>query len=93
MRKALEIHYWCLSRGNHKGTFVERYNRFLNKTQVIASNDRGTHSVYIKNVKTSQYALDVNLMPTPTLNTTKNANLFQYLRDVSTESKFALSIV
>ena len=28
MCKALNIHYWCLSRGNHKGNSVERYHRF-----------------------------------------------------------------
>ena len=116
--KALNIHYWCLSRGNHKGNSMKRYHRFLNKPQTIASNDRGTHSVYIKNANTSQYLwnsahiedtnvtrcmtaigrdfrfhLDVNLMPTSTLNNTDNANLFQYLRDMSTESAFALLIM
>jgi hypothetical protein len=35
---------------------VERYHRFLNKTQTIAGQDRGTHQVFTKNAKTSQYA-------------------------------------
>ena len=47
--------YWCLSRGN-RGNSVESYHRFLNKTQAIAGNDRGTHEVYFQNAKTSQYA-------------------------------------
>ena len=53
MCEALGITYWCLSRGNHRGNSVERYHRFLNKTQAIAGNDRGTHKVYIQNAKTS----------------------------------------
>ena len=118
MCKKLRLHYWCLSRGNHKGNSVERYHRFLNKTQTINGNDRGTNTCYIENAKTSQYAwnsapiddtdvprilaaigrkfrfpLDVDLSPTPTLNSETNNNLFSYLRDVSTDSKFALSVL
>ena len=118
MCKKLNIHCWVLSRGNHKGNSVEHYHRFINKTQAIAGNDRGTHSIFANNAKTSQYAwnsspidgtditrsmaaigrdfrfpLDVNLTPTPTLNSSSNASLFQYLRDVSLESKFAVSIL
>ena len=52
----LKITCWLLARGNHKGLSVERYHRFLNKTQTIAGNDRGTHAVFIQNSKTSQYA-------------------------------------
>ena len=47
----LGITYWCLSRGNHRGNSVERYHRFLNKTQAIAGNDRVTHDVYLQNAK------------------------------------------
>ena len=52
----VKIHYWCLSRGNHKGNSVERYHRFLNKTQAIVGNDRGTNSTFEQNAKVSQYA-------------------------------------
>jgi len=118
MCEALSIIYWCLSRGNHRGNSVERYHRFLNKTQAIAGNDRGTHQVYIQNAQTSQYAwnsapvdntdiirsmvavgrafrfpLDVSLSPSPILNTASNSTLFNYLRDVSTDAKFSLSIL
>ena len=118
MCNALSITYWCLSRGNHRGNSVERYHRFLNKTQAIAGNDRGTHQVYIQNAKTSQYAwnsapidntdiirsmvavgrafrfpLDVSLSPSPILNTESNSTLFNYLRDVSTDAKFSLSVL
>ena len=48
----LGVTYWCLSRGNHKGNSVEKYHRFLNKTQAISGNDRGTHDVCILNAKT-----------------------------------------
>ena len=56
MCKALGTTFWALSRGNHKGNSAERYHRFLNKTQAINGNDRGTHKIFIQNAKTSQYA-------------------------------------
>ena len=52
MCEKLNVNFWC--RGNHRGKSFEYYHRFLNKTQVIAGNDRGTTSVIIKNAKTSQ---------------------------------------
>ena len=36
MCKLLKLIFWPLSRGNHKGNSVERYHRFLNKTQTIS---------------------------------------------------------
>lgn len=56
MCKILKIHFWPLSRGNHKGLIVEKYHRFLNKTQTIAGNERGTHLTILQNAKLSQYA-------------------------------------
>ena len=56
MCKALKMIFWPLARGNHKGMGVERYHRFINKTQTIVGNDRGTHETFIQNAKTSQYA-------------------------------------
>ena len=53
---ALKIHLWPLARGNHKGLTVERYHGFLNKTQTITRQDRGTHLSILQNAKTSQYA-------------------------------------
>ena len=46
-----KIHYWCLSRGNHQGNLFEHYHRFLNKTQTISGNDRGTNKLFIDDVK------------------------------------------
>ena len=46
----LKIIVWPLARGNHKGLSVERYHRFLNKTQTIVGNDRGTHLSFLENV-------------------------------------------
>ena len=37
MCTVLKIHYWYLSRGNHKGNSVESYFHFLDKTQAIAT--------------------------------------------------------
>ena len=48
--------FWPLSRGNHKALGVEKYHRFLNKTQTIVSQDSGTHHSFHENSKTSQYA-------------------------------------
>ena len=97
---------------------MERYHRFLNKTQAIAGTDRGTHSAILQNAKTSQYAwnsapidntdiarskaaigrefrfpLDVELSPTPNFNNVHNSALFAYLRNVSTDSDFAVSVL
>lgn len=59
------VHYdvYCISSyilvprfmGNHQGNSVERYNRFINKTQVIIGNDCDIHTLYLKNAKTSHY--------------------------------------
>ena len=54
--KAINIVFWPLSRGNHKGLSVKRYHRFLNKTQTNVGQDTGSHHSFIKNSKTSQYA-------------------------------------
>jgi len=48
--------YWPIARGNHKGLSVERYHRFLNKSQTIAGQARGTHLTILQNAKLSQYA-------------------------------------
>ena len=56
MCRALGLKCWPLSRGNHKGNSVEKYQRFLDKTQTIVGEDRGTHHSFIENSKTSQYA-------------------------------------
>ena len=37
MYKVLNITLWPLAHGNHKGNSVEKYHRFLNKTQTISS--------------------------------------------------------
>ena len=56
MCKILKITHWGLSRGNHKGNAVEKYHRFLNKTQTIHGNDKGKHEVFFQNAKISQFA-------------------------------------
>ena len=54
--KLLKLIFWLLSRGDHKGNSVERHYIFLNKTQTISGQDRGTHEMFHQNIKTSQYA-------------------------------------
>ena len=56
MCKQLKIMFWPIARGNHKGLSVERYHRFLNKSQTIAGQSRGTHLTIFQNAKLSQYA-------------------------------------
>ena len=55
MCNALDIKLWPLARGNHKGLLVEKYHRFLNKTQAIIGAETGTHMSFLQNYKTSQY--------------------------------------
>ena len=55
MCQSLKSTFWPLARGNHKGNSVERYHRFLNKTQTIIGQDRNTNEVFHQNAKTSQY--------------------------------------
>ena len=56
MCNTLGLKLWALSRSNHKGLSVERYHRFLNKTQTIVGQYKGTQHSIIENCKTSQYA-------------------------------------
>ena len=51
--KALVFQFWPLLRGSHKGNSVEKYHRFLNKTQTIVGQDRDTHHSFVENSKTS----------------------------------------
>ena len=61
MRTALKIQPWPLAQGNHKVLSVEKYHIFLNKSQTIVGQDRGTHLSFLNNAKTSQY--DFNSAP------------------------------
>ena len=54
MCKLLNLTFWPLSHGNHKGNSVEHYYSFLNKNQTIIGQDRGTHEIFHHNIKTSQ---------------------------------------
>ena len=56
MCKCLQITLWNLASSNNKGNSVEKYHRFLNKTQAIVGKNRGSHDVLILDAKTSQYA-------------------------------------
>ena len=56
MCRILRIRCWQISRRNHKGNSVGKYHHFKKKTQVISGQDRGSHTVFIQNTKTSQYA-------------------------------------
>ena len=51
MCKCLQIKFWPLSHGRHKGNSVEKYHQFLNKKQAIAGQDSGSHDVFIRNRK------------------------------------------
>ena len=56
MCTALNIHFWPLARGNHKGLLVERQYHYLNKTQTIAGQDHVKHLSILQNAKFSQFA-------------------------------------
>ena len=53
MCEILKVYFWPLSRGNHKGNSVEQYHEFLNKTQAIVGQARGTYSTFCQNIMTS----------------------------------------
>ena len=53
--KFLQITFMILECGNHKGNSVEKYHRFVNKTQSIAEQDHGSNYIFFQNAKTSQY--------------------------------------
>ena len=114
----LKTNYWCMERRNHRSNLVERYHRYLNKTQAIAGNDQCTNIVIIQNAKASQYAwnsvpidntditgsmaavgkefrfpLDVELSSTSVLNNVHNSALFQYLRNIWSDSVFTTSVL
>ena len=55
MCTSLGIIYQLLVHEDNKGTRVEKYHHFLNKTHAIAGQDRGTHYIFLHNVKTSEY--------------------------------------
>ena len=54
MCEAIELNYWCFSRGNHRGNSVEIFY-FFNKTQAPTGTDRGAYNVVLQNAKTGQY--------------------------------------
>ena len=58
MCKHLKINYWCLSQGNYHGNSVECYHRFLDKTQTISGNDRGTNIVIKQNAKNKSISME-----------------------------------
>ena len=43
-----------------KKTSVEKYHRFINKTQAIVGQDKGTHDAFLQNTKTSKYTWNSN---------------------------------
>ena len=77
MFNALNIHFWLLAQGNHKGLLFERYHHYLNKTQTIAEKDRGTHLSILRNAKMSQYVWNI----TPINNTDVPCSLSAFGRE------------
>ena len=51
----LDLIFCPLIRGNYKGNIVDKYQRFLNKTQTNVGEERDTHESFVENSKTSQY--------------------------------------
>ena len=56
MCAALGVIYLPLARGNHKFISIEKYHRFLNKTNAIAGQYIETYDVFLQNVKIFHYA-------------------------------------
>ena len=47
MRDALNLNHDVLAKRNHKGLTVEHFYRFLNKSVIIAAEDRGTNDIFV----------------------------------------------
>ena len=43
--------FWHLARDNHKRNSVEKYHRFINKTQTILSADIGPHFFFFEELQ------------------------------------------
>ena len=56
MCKFLTIKLHTLSKGNHKGQLVERFNKYLNKAVKIALNDRSDNKSWVEAALLSIYA-------------------------------------
>ena len=80
--KCLQITFWNLSHINHKLNSVENCHRFLNKTQAISGQDRGSHGVYIQNAKTYQYTCNSDPID--------DANVIHSIADFGVEFIFSL---
>ena len=78
------IHFCPLYRDKHKGNNTERSHRFLNKTQTIGGNDRGTQKCFLKNAKTTQFAWNSAPMD--------NTNITRSVPTVGRDFKFPLDI-
>ena len=84
MYTALKIHLRPQAQGNHKGILVEKCHRFLNKTQTIMGQDRGSRLYILQNPKTSQYAWNSTLIET--------TEISQSLVEVTREFRLPLDI-
>ena len=82
--------------GNDRGTHDVYIQN--TKTSQYAWNSALIDSTYVTRSMTAigrmlRFPLNVDLSPTPILNTETNSSLFDYLRDVSTDSTFSLAIL
>ena len=78
----LQIHFWTLSWGNHKGNITLQYHRFLNKTHKIWGNNCGTYQWFLENAKTTQFAWNSS--------TIDNTDILRSLPAVGREFKLPL---
>ena len=56
-------------------------------------NNTDIQRIYVAVGRTFRFLLDVKLSPAPALNSVNNGGLFSYLRNVATDSNFALSVL
>ena len=52
----LQLNKYELSKGNHQAMLVERFNKYLNKTMKIFTNERGTNKYYVQGALLFAYA-------------------------------------
>ena len=60
MCKLLNIRFHLVAKRNHKAVGIERFHKFLNHAQKIATEERGTPAAFVECGMTAAYALNAS---------------------------------
>jgi len=62
MCKALKLRFHPVAKRNHKAVGVERFHKFLNHAQTIATEQRGTPEIFVECAMTAAYAWNASVI-------------------------------